>query len=71
MLAGVPQEALVREAPGAGVLPEHVDEGVHVQARRLGPDAEHHAGAEYPLRDVDLPVEPAPETKIPFTNWIL
>ena len=55
----MPQEALVGEAPGAGVFPEHVDECVHVQARRLGPDAKHHAGAKYPLRDVDLPVEPA------------
>ena len=60
MSPGVPQQTLVTEAPAVFVLAQHVDEGVHVEPGLVGPDAEHHAGAEDPLGDVDLPVEPAP-----------
>ena len=56
MPASVPQEALVTQSPAVLVLPQHVDEGVHVEPGLLGADPEHHAGPEYPLGDVDLPV---------------
>ena len=40
------------------VLPKHVHKGVHMESRLPGADAEHHAGPEYSLTHVDLPVEP-------------
>lgn len=40
------------------VLPEHVHKGVNVQPGLPGADAEHHAGPEYSLTHVNLPVEP-------------
>jgi len=46
--AGVPEEALVAEAPAGLVLAQHVHEGVHVEAGLLGPDPEHHARPEDP-----------------------
>ena len=58
LLAGMPEETLVGEAPRAGVLAQHVDESVDMQARRMRPHAKHHARAEDPLRHVDLPIEP-------------
>lgn len=54
--ATVPQEAFMTEAPAVFVLAQHVHEGVHVEPGLLGADTEHHAGPEYSLRDVDLPV---------------
>ena len=44
----MPEEALVAEAPAGLVLTQHVDKGVHVEARLLGPDPEHHARPEDP-----------------------
>ena len=49
---------LVTQPPAVLVLPQHVDEGVHVEPGLPGPDPEHHARPEYPLTHVDLPVEP-------------
>jgi hypothetical protein len=46
MLAGMPEESLVRKAPTLIVLAQHVDEGVHVQAGLLRAHAEHHAEVE-------------------------
>ena len=56
MPTGVPQQSFMTQSPAVLILPQHVDEGVHVKARLLGANTEHHAGAEYPLGHVDLPV---------------
>ncbi len=61
----MPQDALVTQPPAVRVLPQHVDEGVHVQPAPLGGHAEHHAGAEDALRDVDLPVVPLAPLELP------
>ena len=52
----VPEQALVTQPPAQLVLAQHVHEGVHVKSGLLGADTEHHAGPEYPLGHVDLPV---------------
>ena len=49
LLASMPEETLVREAPRAGVLAQHVDKSVDMQARRMRPHAKHHARTEDPL----------------------
>jgi len=54
----VPQQPLVAEPPAVLVLAQHVHKRVHMEPRLLGANAKHHGGAEYPLRHVDLPVEP-------------
>ena len=40
------------------ILPEHVHKGVNMKPGLPGADAEHHAGPEYSLTHVNLPVEP-------------
>ena len=70
--ARMPQQPLVAQTPGALLLSQHVDKSIHVQPEqkisfdqiengKVSPgatcaNAEHHAGAKYPLGDVDLPV---------------
>ena len=70
--AGVPEQPLMAETPRALLLAQHVffykknnnkkikTQHVHkhidMEPSPACADPEHHAGAKYPLRDIDLPV---------------